>query len=150
MSYHDNCKKIYCWSCKGYFTPFYFGEIHGGVQLKSFSGRADQYPDIVSIYPFLGWGYQLSLPYKTRCYFGLRIGIDQMLFHEIEGYGHSESDVAATLNATLSLPSFGRWTLMVSAGHETTFTYKRIHLLQFSAGIGYTITTPSWFKEFLK
>lgn len=131
-------------------TPFYFGEMHAGVQLKSFSGRDDQYPDFISIYPFLGWGHQLSLPYKTRCYLGLRIGINQMLFREIEGYQHSESEVAATLNATLSLPSFGGWTLMVSAGHETTFTYKRIHLLQFSAGLGYTITTPSWFKEFLK
>lgn len=130
-------------------TPFYFGEMHAGVQLKSFSGRDDRYPDFTSIYTFLGWGIRLGLPYKTSCHLGLRIGVTQMLFRGIEGYSHSESEVAATLNAVLNLPPYRGWTIMVSAGKETMFTYKRINLLQFSAGLGYTITTPAWFKEFL-
>ncbi|MEE9465743.1 MAG: hypothetical protein V3W14_09265 [Candidatus Neomarinimicrobiota bacterium] len=131
-------------------TPFYWGEIHAGGQVRSFTGTDSKYPDFTSIYPFLGWGLTAAFPYKFNGSLGVRIGINQMIFDTLSGYQRGESEVVATLSATVSLPISSRWTARVSVCRETTFTFKRIHLMQYTAGLGYTLHTPSWLMEFLE
>ncbi len=131
-------------------SPFYWGEIHAGGQVRSFAGTDAKYPDFRSIYPFLGWGLSATLPYKITGYFGIRAGINQMIFDTISGWQRGESEVATTLCVVLSLPISSQWTARISAFRETTFTFKRIHLMQYSAGLGYTLHTPSWLMAFLQ
>jgi len=131
-------------------TPFYWGEIHAGGQARSFSGTDTKYPDFKSIYPFLGWGLSAALPYKIKGYLGIRAGINRMMFDNLGGYQRSESEVAATICVALSFPLSPQWTARVSARRETTFTFKRIHLVQYTAGVGYSLQTPAWLRKFLE
>ncbi|MFB0516534.1 MAG: hypothetical protein ACETWG_08015 [Candidatus Neomarinimicrobiota bacterium] len=129
--------------------PFYSGVAHAGVQLTWFSGKNKSYPNFFNIHPFLGWGFRMSLPYRSSWYFCVRIGIDQMIFDQLEGYEKSESEVASSLNTMFSMPIHRDCHMLLSTGYKTIFTQKRIHLLQISAGMAYIIRTPPWLKGFL-
>lgn len=131
-------------------TPFYWGEIHAGGQARSFSGTDTRYPDYKSISPFLGWGLSTALPYKINGYLGIRVGFNQMIFDTLSGFQRGESEVSATINATVTMPISSRWTARLTVGRETTFTFKRIRLMQYTAGLGYTFSTPAWLKGFLE
>ena len=131
-------------------TPFYWGEIHAGGQAKSFTGIDAQYPDFSSISPFLGWALKAAIPYKFNGCLGVRIGISKMTFDNLTGWQRSESEVTASFTAAVSFPISSQWTARVSACRETTFTFKRIHLMHYTAGLGYAFNTPSWIRKFLE
>ena len=131
-------------------TPFYWGEIYAGGQIKSFSGADPSYPDFESIYPFLGWGISLPLPFQFRLHPGFYLGIDRMEFDTLTGFERTESEVGLTVLVEICKPLSLNWTLRSSIRQESIFTYERIHLLQLSAGLGYTIRTPRAIKKVLE
>ena len=131
-------------------TPFYWGEIYAGGQIKSFSGADSSYPNFESIYPFLGWGVSLLLPFQVRLHTGLNLGINRMEFDTLTGFERTESEVGLTLLIGFSRLLTPRMTLRSSIRRETIFTYERIHLLQYTVGLGYTIQTPQGIKKLLE
>ena len=131
-------------------TPFFWGDILAGVQIMSFSGADSSYPNFKSLYPFLGWGVSFPLPFQVRLHTGLNLGINRMEFDTLTGFVRTESEVGLTLLIGFSSLLTPRLTLRSSIRRETIFTYERIHLLHYTAGLGFTIQTPLWIKEFVE
>ncbi len=133
-----------------FITPFYWGEIHAGGQVRSFTATDSDYPNYTTIAPFLGWAYSNALSDNFNGYLGLRIGFNRMIFSDISGFPGNESEIAAILSAGVMLPVSSKWSAKLSAYHETIFTYKRINLNYYSIGLGYKLSTPSWLMGFLE
>ena len=131
-------------------SPFYWGDISAGVQIMSFSGADSSYPNFESLYPFLGWGLSLPLPFQVRLHTRLNLGINRMEFETLAGFERTESEVGLTLLIGFSRQLTSNLTLRSSIRRESIFTYERIHLLHYTAGLGYTIQTPQWIEEFLE
>ena len=131
-------------------TPFYWGEIYVGGQIKSYSGTDPSYPNFESLYPFLGWGVSFPLPFQVRLHPRFNIGINRMEFDTLTGYQRTESEVGLTLLIEFSRRFTPSLTLRSSIRRETIFTYERIHLLQYTVGLGYTIQTPRVIKKLLE
>ena len=131
-------------------TPFYWGDILAGVQIMSFSAADSSYPNFESIYPFLGWEVSLLLPFQLRLHTGLNLGINRMEFDNLTEFERTESEVGLTLLIGFSRLFAPNLTVRSSIRRESIFTYERIHLLQYTVGLGYTIQTPQGIKKLLE
>ncbi|MCH8328026.1 MAG: hypothetical protein IID15_05830 [Candidatus Marinimicrobia bacterium] len=118
--------------------------------MKSFSGTDPSLPDFEILYLFLGWGLSLPLPFQVRLHTGFNFGINRMVFDHLTGFGRTESEVGLILLLELSRPLTPNLALRSSVGRQTIFTYERIHLLHYTAGLSYTIRTPQLIKELLE
>ena len=73
-----------------------------------------------------------------------------MEFETLTGFERTESEVGLTLLIGFSRLLTPSLTLRSSIRRETIFTYERIHLLQYTVGLGYTIQTPQGIKKLLE
>jgi len=131
-------------------TPFYFGDVHVGIQLFSYSSRTRALPGFESIFIYSGWGKSWMLPSRLTWFNGISVGSNIFIFENIEGYGKHESELSTGIVSRLHYPVSNRCNLTLAASYRTIFTYKPINLAFLSLGTTYSITTPKWLKVFLE
>lgn len=130
-------------------TPFYFGDAQAGFHFNSYDGRTEEQPDFVSIYAFVGWGYELPVYDRLTWRNGIRIGT---FFTRFAGSGENlnELELASALDTRLSYRFARHWSAELSTRYQVVFTHERLRLLFLAFGFSYALKTPFWLRDFLR
>lgn len=132
-------------------TPFYLGDLRVGADIYSYSSVTEKTSEFYDWYFFLGWRKRLPLLSCITWNIGFDSGCHYMAFDdEIEEGLRSETEFGIDANCGLSCSIGNKWFIDVLVDHQVIFTRKMINLTYVSAGISYSLKTPSWLQEILK
>jgi hypothetical protein len=135
----------------GVETPFYFGIAEGGVQyVKSRSWMPEQ-PDFWTLYSYLGWGLSGRLTGRLNLYTGFNLGNIYFRFDDsgINEAARAERELGFGIKMGLRYEFSEYSYLYLSLRRRVIFTSNRIKQDFISVGLGKSLCTPRWLKEFL-
>ena len=132
--------------------PFYLGEIQGGSRLFVYDNKFEDLPDFISNFIFLGWGLDLQITNDLNWLNGIRSGVYNMYFDDEDTHvtQRTESELALEIFSRLDYNIYRSLQIHASAGYVRVYTFKRLEFFMLSAGLGYSIETPSWMKDFFE
>lgn len=132
-------------------TPFYWGNAETGLTRFRYDALTREVPRFTAVFIFIGWGLSV-IPIKSITWYnGLRIGNYRMTFDRKELSGvKNENELAISLRTQLELVVSPEWSLYAAASLNQAYTYIRLRQYFFTFGLTYSVSTPSWLKEFLR
>lgn len=132
-------------------TPFYLGLIQGGIHILPYYSLNSSIPDFYTGLIFLGWGLEFPVLEKLDWYNFARLGNIQMNFNDdtIIAALKTESELCTSIGTRFSYTVAANLSLSVSGNYMVIHTSRPIELTFMSVGLGYSLQTPGWIKNFL-
>lgn len=130
-------------------TPFYVGKTVAGAQVISYESKMDRIPGFESYYLFLGWGMEKLLTSGVTITAGFQAGNDLMIFKAAGGIVR-ESELEAGIFSGIAVTLPHKYELQCTISRQVLNTHRRIVRDFITLGIGYTIATPTWLRDFLE
>ena len=130
-------------------TPFYAGDILLGLNHIPCEGMKEKYPNFKSNYIYLGWIGKVKLPLNSALGAGLKFGTFMMSFESdtLSSFSKTESEFAVGPFAQFSINIF-KWLMLDLSGEYTVvLTNREMKLVNFSAGLSYSFSTPAWLRK---
>ncbi len=129
-------------------TPFYAGYTRLGVQYVPYSAETAVVPDFSTYFAYAGWENGLPVWRDVHFLGGLRIGVYQMDFGDVEGEQQYELEAAARATAGLRY-DWARWAVYVQASYGTVFLSTPVYQGLISFGFSHSFPTPAWLQDVL-
>ncbi|MFO7447514.1 MAG: hypothetical protein R6W90_14180 [Ignavibacteriaceae bacterium] len=131
-------------------SPFYAGNIQTGVIFIPFKGKKQELPDFKQYLVFVGWGKEISLPFKLLLFGGIKFGYFIMNFNAdyLSKYQRNESEFSAGVSLSLSYPVLKNLFISVAPDLTVLFTSEKLKFYYVSAGLAYKFNSPDWLRSF--
>jgi len=133
--------------------PFDVGEFALAVERATFTGQEPSpHPDFDGTVGMLKWRMPLPSVGPFTLALGAHTGAMQFSFQDtvIAPGLRKEMELLFGVNAAGSVRLPANFSAFVMGEYTHVHLHVPVHLAPLSAGIGYTLTTPGWLKDFLR
>lgn len=134
-------------------TNVFGGHAHLAVQGYNNDNGPDPLPDFLALQAEAGWGYVIPLPSGSYLTSGAHLGALQFRFRENEqfsGVFQDEIEVTAGVFARAGVPLFGPIEGFAEFHWTRVFTAEPIYITKAQLGLGLTLSSPKWLRQFLR
>jgi hypothetical protein len=132
--------------------PFEVGEFALAVERATFTGQEPSpHPDFHGTVGMLKWRMSLPSVGPVTIALGAQAGAMQFSFQDtvIAPGLRKEMELLFGVNAVGNVRLPANFSAFVTGEYTHVHLHVPVHLAPLSAGIGYTLTTPGWLKDFL-
>ncbi len=129
-------------------TPFYYGDIVGGMEYTVFEGKKKV--DFQSLYVFLGWGKELKIHQRVRILPVVLIGTNVFDFSKYDpAHFQKEQEFSYGFQNTIKIYILKKWTLNLNTTYRRILTTPNIKLFYSSIGVSYRVMLGEKIRAFL-
>jgi len=133
-------------------TPFDFGELAITGERATFTSVGAVHPDFHGTLGMLAWRYPQRLFGPISAALGAHAGAMQFSFQDtvINAGLRKERELLLGVNGSLEARMVSGLSAFVMAEYSHVRLHVPVHLARLSAGVGYTVPTPVWLRDFLR
>jgi hypothetical protein len=133
-------------------TPFEFGELAVTGERATFTSVGAVHPDFHGTLGMLAWRYPQRLFGPISAALGAHAGAMQFSFQDtvINAGLRKERELLLGVNGSLEARIASGLSAFVMGEYSHVRLHVPVHLARLSAGVGYTVSTPTWLRDFLR
>lgn len=133
-------------------TPFEFGELALTGERATFTSVGGVNPAFHGTLALLAWRYPRRLFGPLSARIGANAGVMQFSFQDtiIDPGLRKERELAMGVSGSVEARVAYGVSAFVMGEYSHVWLHVPVHLARLSAGLGYTLETPSWLEDFLK
>ena len=133
-------------------TPFEFGELAITGERATFTSVGAVHPDFRGTLGMLTWRYSQRLFGPISAALGAHAGAMQFSFQDtvINAGLRKERELLLGVNGSLEARIVSGFAAFVMGEYSHVRLHVPVHLARLSAGVGYTVSTPIWLRDFLR
>ena len=133
-------------------TPFELGELAITAERATFTSVGAAHPDFHGTLGMLAWRYPRRLFGPISASLGAHAGAMQFSFQDtvINAGLRKERELLLGVDGSLEVRIVSGLSAFVMGEYSHVRLRVPVHLARASAGIGYTVPTPVWLRDFLR
>lgn len=133
-------------------TPFELGELAVTGERGTFASVGGANPDFHGTLALLAWRYPQRLFGPVSARLGAHAGVMQFSFQDslINSGLRKERELVMGVSGSIELRVLSRVSAFVMGEYSHVWLHVPVHLARVSGGVGYTLSTPAWLRNFLK
>lgn len=133
-------------------TPFEFGELAVTGERATFTSVGALHPDFHGTLGMLAWRYPQRLFGPISAALGAHAGAMQFSFQDtvINAGLRKERELLLGVNGSIEARIVSGLSAFAMGEYSHVRLRVPVHLARLSAGIGYTVPTPVWLRDFLR
>jgi len=134
-------------------TPFDLGQLSVALERSTFRGvEPEPHPDFRGTLALVAWRMPLPTVGPLTLAGGVHAGIMQFSFEDpaIDPGLRKERELVLGVNALGSARLTQNLSAFMAAEYSHVWLHVPVHVMPISVGIGYTISSPEWLRDFLR
>ena len=134
-------------------TPFDLGHLGVSLERSTFRGvEPEPHPDFRATLALISWRVSLPAVGAFTVAGGVHAGAMQFSFDDsaIDPGLRKERELVLGVNAVASVRLTRHLSAFVAAEYSHVWLHVPMHVVPITAGIGYTVSSPEWLRDFLR